>query len=220
MLSRTVSRQLRIYPRICNATFQSCHGSTSFNQKSVFIVTKYQIQNYATIKDIPNIKTANKTESEEEEKKIHAMPKILTNLITDTRTEGWPSLNNISLLASKCNLAGVNIDQVESYLVINFRSKSNKKTTAQNKEPNFFSKHTVKVYFSDDKVDKVVTVNSFLEYMEKNIYKQQDKMKMPIKRLEYTVAMWRIALIIEDCILNDHTETLQLNAHRLECDTL
>ena len=216
MISRTALRQIRIYPRISNVTFQSCNRFISFNQRNVFLENRNsQIQrNYSKITEIPNIKTGNKPESKEEEKKIHAMPKSLTNLITDTRVDGWPGLSNLSLLASKCNLAGVNIDQVESYLVTHFRSKSAKKN--QKQEPNFFSKHALKMYFSDDKVE---AVDKFLQYFENNVYKQHEKMKMPIKRLEYTIAMWRLALMIEDCILDDHTETLKLIENFAERNT-
>eukprot|EP00090_Calanus_glacialis_P002981 TRINITY_DN12171_c0_g1_i1.p1 TRINITY_DN12171_c0_g1~~TRINITY_DN12171_c0_g1_i1.p1 ORF type:complete len:800 (-),score=231.13 TRINITY_DN12171_c0_g1_i1:15-2414(-) len=146
--------------------------------------------------DTQEVKSGNKTP---EPKKIQAMPPQLTKLIADSRGGGWPSLSNMSLLAQKCNLAGVSIDQVEEFLLAHFRSKSKKKAVGKKREPNFYSKHLLEKWQNNSKADDL---EKFLKYLEENIYSQSDKIKLPVKRLEYCMAMWRLAAIIELCYNN------------------
>ena len=85
---------------------------------------------------IPNKKD---TGSGKDLKQIQSMPPRLTKLVTDSKDGGWPTLTNISILASKCHQAGVDMDQVEDFFIRHFRkaSKSSEKTEA-NRENNFF----------------------------------------------------------------------------------
>ena len=133
-----------------------------------------------------------------EKKKIQAMPNSLTRLITDTRDGGWPSLTNIAILCSKCHQAGVDIDQLEDFLIRNFRSSSKKnkkgKNNTQGWESNFFSKHLLtKHNIDEEQINKYLT-----SYMEPNIYLKTDKINLPIKRAEYCVAIMRLASILGD----------------------
>merc|ERR1719158_423899 len=144
-----------------------------------------------------NVKTS-------EPKKIQGMPSQLTKLISDTKTEGWPSLSNISQLAQKCHLAGVNMDQVEEFLVKQFRGKS-KKSSNRKREPNFYSKHLLQRW-QNKRLNSSVEL---LKYVEENIYSQSEKMGLPIKRLEYCMAICRLACVIEDCFLNEHHKILK-----------
>ena len=79
------------------------------------------------------------------------MPSQLTKLITDTRTEGWPSMSNMCQLAIRCHQAGVTIDQVETFLIKQFRKKPSKKENC------FFSKHLLQkqLHYTIDQVPKL-----------------------------------------------------------------
>jgi len=164
---------------------------------------KVQYSTVPTNANINNKKVREKTEKSEP-KKIQGMPSRLTRLISDTKVEGWPTLGNISLLAQKCHLAGVNMDQVEEFLVAHFRSKS-KNTPTKKREPNFYSKH-LWVKWQNKNYE---SLEKFLNYVGDNIYSQSDKIGQPIKRLEYCMAMWRLAAVIEDCFVGELEEPLK-----------
>ena len=132
-----------------------------------------------------------------EKKQIQAMPSSLTRLVTSTKLDGWPSLTNIAILTSKCHQAGVDMDQVEQFFIRHFRSKSKSDEKVDKKfkrEDNFFSKHLLERHMVDDSVVKEY-LNS---YMEPNIYQKRDKIKLPIKRAEYCVAIMRLAFLLGD----------------------
>lgn len=156
-----------------------------------------------TITDTSGDKQEVKSEIETPEpKKIQAMPERLTKLIADPRHSrggGWPSLSNMSLVAQKCNLAGVSKDQVEEFLLDHFRSKSKKKTVGQKREPYFYSKQLLERWQYKLEADYL---KKFLRYLEKNIYGQSNKIRLPVKRLEYCMAIWRLAVIVELCHKN------------------
>ena len=126
------------------------------------------------------------------------MPSRLTKLVTDCKDGGWPSLTNIAILTSKCQQAGVDMDQVEDFFIRQFRkaSKSDDKSGAKqnNREYNFFSKHLLEKY----KIDDSVLTRYLTSYLEPNIYQKVDKLKLPIKRAEYCMAMMRLAYILGD----------------------
>ena len=128
---------------------------------------------------------------------IQSMPSRLTKLVTDSKDVGWPSLTNIAILTSKCHQAGVDMDQVEDFFIRQFRkaSKSDDKSGADNnREYNFFSKHLLEKY----QIDNSVLKSYLTSYLEPNIYRKADKLKLPIKRAEYCIAMMRLAYILGD----------------------
>ena len=94
-------------------------------------------------------------------------------------------------------------------MVRHFRKKSSKGRDKENnsKGSAFRSKHLLKKYLTSRHTD---VVSKFLKYFENNIIDMQDKIKMPIKRLEYTMAIWRLAVIIEESLSKNDTETLLL----------
>ena len=89
------------------------------------------------------------------------MPNGLTDLVTKTSEAGWPSLQNISLLALRfkyllkknfelflkvfnfrCDAAGVTIEQVEDFFCRNFRKKEKKDDLSKKRPNHFYSKVT------------------------------------------------------------------------------
>ena len=130
-------------------------------------------------------------------KHIQSMPPKLTRLVTDCKDGAWPSLTNISILTSRCQQAGVDMDQVEDFFIRHFRkaSKSDEKSGANhNREYNFFSKHLLEKY----QIDNSVLTRYLTSYLLPNIYQKVDKVKLPIKRAEYCMAMMRLAYILGD----------------------
>jgi len=200
MLGRTVLRRVVL--------LHSYHGHVHVPSHSALM--KFSAPCIVKYSSVPtnaannhNHKVKEKTDKHEK-KKIQGMPSRLTRLISDTKVEGWPTLNNMSILAQKCHLAGVNMDQVEEFLVTHFRSKS-KNTPSKKREPNFYSKHLL-VKWQNKKYE---TLEKFLNYVGDNIYNQSEKIGQPIKRLEYCMAMWRLAAVIEDCFVNEQEEALR-----------
>ena len=154
-----------------------------------------------------------KSENNEADRgKIQAMPANITKLISDSDLEEWPSFSNISQVALRCHEVGVSIDQVEEFLIDQFRSQSEQqnapKEKKKKKEDNFYSKHLCNKLIKS-KEDESIRIENFLKYLEQNIYSQVDQIKVPLKRLEYTIAMWRLALVIQTCHINNKTQSLK-----------
>ena len=162
-------------------------------------------------KSAPN-KELNSVNNESDTGKIQAMPANITKLISDTDLEEWPSFSNISQVALKCHEVGVSIDQVEEFLIDQFRSQSEQQNTPKEKkkkkEDNFYSKHLCNKLIKS-KEDESIRIENFLKYLEENILSQADRVKVPLKRLEYTIAMWRLALVIQTCHINNKTQSLK-----------
>jgi len=160
-----------------------------------------RIQNYAANKD----KTIDNKETKLEPKKIQSMPSQLTRLISDTRDEGWPRLSKVCTLAQRGSSAGVDMDQVEEFLIHHYRKNSGKETkTGKKKEPNFYSKHLLERWLKG----RTESLEELCSYLDTNIYSQADKVKLPIKRLEYCMAVWRMAAVIENCFEKENVEAL------------
>ena len=123
-----------------------------------------------------NSRTKNDDSGERKSKKIQAMPSRLTKLISDVKDGGWPSLANMSLLCQKCELAGVDINQVEEFLIGHFRKKSKGHSTSR--ESNFYSKHLLERWTSDKQNE---TLERFFQYFEANIYGRSEKQGLPIR---------------------------------------
>ena len=162
-------------------------------------------------KSAPN-KELNSVDNEADRGKIQAMPANITKLISDTDLEEWPSFSNISQVALKCHEVGVSIDQVEEFLIDQFRSQSEQQNTPKEKkkkkEDNFYSKHLCNKLIKS-KEDESIRIENFLKYLEQNILSHADQVKVPLKRLEYTIAMWRLALVIQTCHINNKTQSLK-----------
>merc|ERR1719481_1190074 len=97
------------------------------------------------------------------------------------------------------------MDQVEEFLLKHFRGKSKNSSNNKKRESNFYSKHLFQRW-QNKRLDSSAEL---LKYVEENIYSQYQKLGLPIKRLEYCMAIWRLACVIEDCFLNDHHEILK-----------
>ena len=162
-------------------------------------------------KSTPN-KQLKSENNEADTGKIQAMPSNITKLITDTDLEEWPSFSNVSQVALRCHNVGVGIDQVEEFLIVQFRSQSEQQNTSKEKkkkkEDNFYSKHLCNKLIKS-KEDESIRIENFLKYLEQNILSPADQVKVPLRRLEYTIAMWRLALVIQTCHINKKTQSLR-----------
>ena len=171
----------------------------------------YSLEAKKSKKSAPN-KELKSENNESDTGKIQAMPANITKLISDTDLEEWPSFSNISQVALKCHDAGVSIDQVEEFLIDQFRSQSEQQNTPKEKkkkkEDNFYSKHLCNKLIKS-KEDESIRIENFLKYLEQNILSHADQVKVPLKRLEYTIAMWRLALVIQTCHINNKTQSLK-----------
>jgi len=142
---------------------------------------------------------------------IKSMPNNLTDLVTKTNNVSWPSLQNISLLALRCDAAGVSVDQVEDFFCRSLRKKSKDKDKDKSKErPNHFYSKVVFDRWDSGKRDK--SLAGFLDYFKKNLVDDTTRIGMPIKRAEYVMAVWRLGLILEKC----HNEGLVEDLARIE----
>ena len=210
MLSGRVLRPARLISHY--QEFSICRSHVVNEAVSRQFIVNPQLQRFPTIRFYATKKentlspeASKESDKKEDGREIQGMPSRLTRLISDTRTEGWPSLSNVRLLALRCNQAGVSLDQVERYLVTHFRKKSRVQERDKKMDPAFLSKHILKKHlsFQNDQVSK------FLDYFENHILNKQDKNKIPLKRLEYTLALWRLAVMIEDCLKKNETESLK-----------
>jgi len=175
-------------------TIRSCtsNSKTSAGDESKNATSSSQASNQAT--KLPEIKS---------------MPNGLTDLVTKTSEAGWPSLQNISLLALRCDAAGVTIEQVEDFFCRNFRKKE-KKDDLSKKRPNHFYSKVVYDRWEGGKRDK--SLAGFLDYFKNNLVNDTTRVGMPIKRAEYVMAVWRLGLILEKC----HSEGLAGDLARIE----
>eukprot|EP00092_Neocalanus_flemingeri_P018280 GFUD01019785.1.p1 GENE.GFUD01019785.1~~GFUD01019785.1.p1 ORF type:complete len:814 (-),score=238.06 GFUD01019785.1:165-2246(-) len=106
------------------------------------------------------------------------------------------------------------MDQVEEFMVRHFRSKS-KKVAGKKNESNFYSKHLLERWLRG----RTDALENFFQYFEENIYSQSEKVALPIKRVEYCVAVWRMAAIIEDCLKNENEALKHIEAFASKVST-
>ena len=193
---------LQCYASASNKVGQAANNTKTKHNKNISSDGKQRNKNLEQNKKMsadgkktePNKKVP---DSGKDLKHIQSMPSRLTKLVTDSKDGGWPSLTNIAILTSKCHQAGVDMDQVEDFFIRQFRkaSKSDEKSGAtKNREYNFFSKHLLEKY----QIDNSVLTSYLTSYLEPNIYQKVDKVKLPIKRAEYCMAMMRLAYILGD----------------------
>ena len=217
MLSRIVLRQVRLQTELLRRTSSSNFSAVNHlcldncmnchPHKNTF--RSYSLEAKKSKKFTPNKELKNEN-NEADTGKIQAMPSNITKLITDTDLEEWPSFSNVSQVALRCHNVGVSIDQVEEFLIVQFRSQSEQQNTSKEKkkkkEDNFYSKHLCNKLIKS-KEDESIRIENFLKYLEQNILSHADQVKIPLKRLEYTIAMWRLALVIQTCHINNKTQS-------------
>jgi len=137
-------------------------------------------------------------------RKIEKMPPALTKMLlagnNTTKSESWPEFGTVCSLARKCGHGGVTVQEVEMYLLKNYRGETKEEDMG---EPNFYSLHLLASWENGEKV-----LEKTLDYFETIL--QSGKTGLPVKRLEYCMAIWRLSIIVQDCFSKNLLEDILL----------